>query len=181
VKSPVILNLVVLFVPSIGIGCATKNFGLMGRGGQRKLVKNGARLFRRRRKMSTNPLPEQAVSPPEVEQQTKAITVYVRFAGVDKIEMEVPADLDLTDPRAITDYLNGWTKEHRPFAYQTVVGEAAEQWEYTNMILGEYWQESKYNKWKSDFNQSVFNDPEAEGGQPRIFIESVEEGVEDQP
>ena len=122
--------------------------------------------------MRHNPasLPEPLVSPPEVEPKTKAITVYVRFAGVDRVEMEVPADFDLTDSRKLTDYMNEWTKEHRFFAYQTVIGEAAEQWEYTNYILGEFWQESKWNPHKG-----IFSDPEQGGSQPRIYIEAVEE------
>ena len=44
-----------------------------------------------------NSLPEPPINPPETEKTSKRITVYVRFAGVDTIEMDVPLDLDLTN------------------------------------------------------------------------------------
>jgi hypothetical protein len=114
-----------------------------------------------------NSLPEPPINPPETEKTSKRITVYVRFAGVDTIEMDVPLDLDLTNAEAVTDYLNGWTREHRP-SYSS--GDPKE-WEYTNLILGEYWQNGNWNR-----NKEIFSDPEQGSDKPaRIFIESIEE------
>ena len=120
-------------------------------------------------RFSADSLPEPPINPPEVEQTSKEITVFVRFAGVDKITMTVPADFDLTDSQAITDYMNEWTKEHRPsWAGST----HPDDWQYTNYIIGEFWKESKYRS-----RYETFIDPDKGATYPaRIFIEAVEEG-----
>jgi len=82
--------------------------------------------------------------------------------------MEVPADFDLTDSQKLTDYMNEWTREHRSVFAQNV--HDPENYEYTKNILGEFWQESKWNPHKG-----IFSDPEQGGSQPRIYIEAVEE------
>ena len=113
--------------------------------------------------------PELSLDPPEVKKTNKAVTVYVRFAGVDKVEMDVPIDFDLTDSTALTTYLCEWTKEHRPEWSKRSLA-PPEDWEYCNLGLGEFWQDSKWNP-----NRKTFNDPEQGGSQPRIYIEGISE------
>ena len=114
-------------------------------------------------------IPEPPVSPPEPDANplTKSVSVYIRFAGVDKIEMDVPADLDLTNSDAIIDYMDEWTMNHRP---SWAMDRPAEPWAYTKLGLGEYWHTSQFNRHRKDFV-----DPDRANRKARIFIEAVEE------
>jgi hypothetical protein len=117
--------------------------------------------------MSQQRISEPRLSPPDpAPGGSKRVKVYVRFAGVHEIEMDVPADLDLRDSEAVTDYLDEWTKEHRP----TYATNDPEEWRFTRFGLGEFWHPSKPSAtgWG-------FQDPGRAGDKARVFIEGVEE------
>jgi len=101
-----------------------------------------------------------------VSEVSKRVKVYVRFAGVHEIELDVPVDLDLRDSEAVTDYIDEWTKEHRPLHSCN-----PEEWMFTRLGIGEFWYLSQPSAtgWG-------FKDPGRGGDEARIFIEGIEEG-----
>jgi hypothetical protein len=109
---------------------------------------------------TANIAPDQPIDPPEAPApQTKTITVYIRFAGVCKKEIEVPIDFDASDSQAVGDALHEYTSEHRPAYAQ----DDPERWKFWNWGLGEFFQESRN-----------FNDPQP-GDEARIFVEGIED------
>jgi len=103
----------------------------------------------------------------EVSEVSKRVKVYVRFSGVHEIEMDVPPELDLRDNEAITNYLDEWTKEHRP----QYAGNDPKEWMFTQWAIGEFWHPSQPSAtgWG-------FKDPGAGTDKARIFVEGIEEG-----
>lgn len=98
---------------------------------------------------------------------TKRVRVFVRFAGVKEIDIEVPADLDLRDSDEITNALDKYTAEHRPDYAEHL---SPEDWAFTNLKVGEFWYYSDPSATGWGFKEPTHYDDAA-----RIYIESVEE------
>ncbi|MFA4826580.1 MAG: hypothetical protein WC593_15635 [Methanoregula sp.] len=74
---------------------------------------------------------EPPISPPEPEPQaTKKIKVYVRLSGLIEEEIEVPADLDITDIEAVADAM----EKNTPYPGG-----------FWNLGLGEFWDQKSLN------------------------------------
>jgi hypothetical protein len=66
------------------------------------------------------------------EASTKKITVYVHLSGVIEQELEVPADLDITDRQAVENAMDSDT--------------VAPWGRFFSLTLGDIWQESKHGR-----------------------------------